>query len=75
MVVERKLHRVDDHYEALGLQPDASPDEIKKAFKALALQYHPDQHPTPIAATIRWPSPILCPSGFSTYTSLPAWQA
>jgi len=43
---------VDDHYEALGLEPDATPEEIKKAFKALALQYHPDQHPTPIAAAI-----------------------
>lgn len=43
---------MDDHYEALGLQPDATPEEIKKAFKALALQYHPDQHPTPIAAAI-----------------------
>jgi len=43
---------MDDHYEALGLEPDATPEQIKKAFKALALQYHPDQHPSPIAAAI-----------------------
>jgi len=43
---------MDDHYEALGLEPEATPEQIKKAFKALALQYHPDQHPSPIASAI-----------------------
>jgi curved DNA-binding protein CbpA len=43
---------MDDHYEALGLTQAATPREIKSAFKQLALKYHPDQHPSPIANAI-----------------------
>lgn len=34
-----------DYYEILGLQKGASDDEIKKAFRKRAKQYHPDLHP------------------------------
>ncbi|MDP2913557.1 MAG: molecular chaperone DnaJ [Candidatus Omnitrophota bacterium] len=34
-----------DYYEALGLSKNASSDEIKKAYRNLALKYHPDRVP------------------------------
>ena len=32
-----------DYYDILGVQRDASPDDIKKAFKKAALKHHPDR--------------------------------
>ncbi|MFW6107085.1 MAG: molecular chaperone DnaJ [bacterium] len=34
-----------DYYQTLGVAQDASSDQIKRAFKKLALQYHPDRNP------------------------------
>ena len=36
---------VQDPYKVLGLGPDASDEEVKKAYRELAKKYHPDLHP------------------------------
>ena len=34
-----------DYYEVLGIPRDATPDDVKRAYRKLARQYHPDANP------------------------------
>jgi molecular chaperone DnaJ len=43
-----------DYYEVLGVAKDASPDQIKKAYKKAAIANHPDRNPGDDGAVVRF---------------------
>jgi len=43
-----------DYYEVLGVARQASPEELKRAFRKIAMDSHPDRNPDDAAAAVRF---------------------
>ena len=43
-----------DYYEILGVARDANGDEVKRAYRRLAIKWHPDQNPGNDEAEVRF---------------------
>ena len=39
-----RVQRARGHYEVLGIERDASADDVKRAYRALSLKVHPDRN-------------------------------
>lgn len=50
LIFLNRIKKCKDYYEILGVDKEATDNDVKKAYKKLALQLHPDKNKAPGAA-------------------------
>ena len=45
--IETRVRKCKDYYEILGVSKDATDSDLKKSYRKLALQFHPDKNKAP----------------------------
>lgn len=58
-----RIKRCKDYYEVLGVGKDVGDEELKKAYRKLALKFHPDKNHAP-GATEAFKSTADLPLGY-----------
>lgn len=66
----KRIKKCKDYYEILSISKDASDSDIKKAYKKLALQLHPDKNKCPGSAEA-----FKAIGGFILYDTIQAGSA
>ena len=64
----RKIKQCKDYYEILGCSKEATDSDLKKAYRRLALQFHPDKNKCP-GASEAFKGILLLLSFFATNTN------
>jgi hypothetical protein len=71
----RREDPATDHWATLGLPPGATPSEVKRRFRALARQHHPDRAPHDPDATRRFQAIAEAAAVLSDPQRRAAWEA